>query len=106
MSKSEVRLQKQVTDYLKENNIYYLNIHGGGYTAKGAPDLLICIDGQFVAFELKVGNNKMQPDQIIHKRRIERSSGQHFTPRTLDEAKEIIKKIREEESKNGVYYFK
>lgn len=90
---SESNLQKQVVDYLKKNKIYHINIHGGGFTAKGAPDLIVCINGKFVALELKVGNNDMQPDQKIHKIRIERNSGLHFAPRSLNEVIHIIKKI-------------
>ena len=89
----EKDLQKKVIDYLKSKNIYHINIYGSGYTAKGAPDLIACVNGKFVAFELKVGSNTMQPDQIIHKRRIERSQGLHFTPYTLEEVKQIIKEL-------------
>lgn len=85
MRKPETNLQQKCIDYLKDKGIYHINIHGGGWGAKGAPDLIACINGRFIAFELKVGSNGMQNDQIIHKRRIERSGGKHFTPYTLDE---------------------
>ncbi len=63
---SESLLQKKCIAYLKERGFYHINVYGGGRTAKGAPDLITCIGGQFVAFELKVDNNQMQPDQVIH----------------------------------------
>lgn len=89
----ESELQKKCVQYLKENNIYHVNVHGGGWGAKGTPDLLACINGQFVAFELKVGTNDMQPDQRIHKLRIERSGGKHYVPYTLKEFKQIINEL-------------
>lgn len=92
---SESALQKKCIAYLKERGLYHINVYGGGRTAKGAPDLITCIGGQFVAFELKVDNNQMQPDQVIHKRRIERSGGEHFTPRTIEEFKKIIEELTE-----------
>jgi hypothetical protein len=81
----ETKLQKKCIDYLQSQGIYYINIYGSGRTAKGAPDLIACINGKFVAFELKVDNNDMQPDQRIHKRRILKSGGRHFCPRSLEE---------------------
>lgn len=71
-----------------------MNIYGSGYTSKGAPDLILIIDGRFVALELKVGDNDMQPDQRIHKMRIERSGGMHYVPRSLNDVKKIIEELQ------------
>ncbi len=92
--KKENKLQQQCINYLKNEGIYYINIHGGGWSAKGAPDLITCIKGRFIAFELKVDNNDMQPDQRIHKKRIENSGGLHYCPRTLDEFIQIIDELK------------
>ena len=93
MSKPEKRLQDKAIRYLKGRGIYYLNLFGDGYSGKGKPDLIVCIKGQFVAFELKVGANNMQDDQIIHKIRIERSGGLHFSPYTFEEFKKIMEDL-------------
>lgn len=88
----ESQLQQRCIKYLDEKGIYYVNIHGAGWSAKGAPDLIVCLRGRFMAFELKVGENDMQPDQRIHKKRIERNEGGHYCPRTLDGFIRIVKK--------------
>ena len=93
MSKPEKRLQDKAIRYLKGRGIYYLNLFGDGYSGKGKPDLIVCINGQFVAFELKVGANDMQDDQIIHKIRIERSGGLHFSPYSFEEFKKIMEDL-------------
>lgn len=62
----EKKLQDKCIGYLKSQGIYYLNLYGDGFSGKGKPDLLTCINGRFVAFELKVGSNDMQDDQKIH----------------------------------------
>lgn len=90
---SESALQTKCLALLKERGIYSLNVYGAGRAGKGTPDIIACINGQFIAFELKVGNNQMQPDQVIHKRRIERSGGQQFTPRTVEEFTNIINRL-------------
>ncbi len=90
----ETQLQEKCIKYLKSKSIYYINVHGGGWASKGSPDLITCINGKFVAFELKVKTNDLQPDQRIHRKRILINGGQHYCPRTLREFKSII----EEES--------
>jgi hypothetical protein len=90
MIKLEKKLQDKCIAYLKAKNIYYINQFGNGWASKGAPDLIVCINGKFVAFELKVGANNMQADQVIHKRRIERSGGLHFSPYSLEEFIDIV----------------
>lgn len=91
----ERSLQKKVTSWLKKNKIYYIDLSlTGAWSGKGKPDLVVCVNGKFVAFELKVGNNDMQPDQIIHKRRIERSGGLHFKPYSFEEFLDIMQSIK------------
>ena len=93
MSKPEKKLQDKAIRYLRERGIYYLNLYGDGMSGKGKPDIIACINGRFVAFELKVGANDMQDDQIIHKLRIERSSGLHFSPYTESEFIGIVEAL-------------
>ena len=89
----ESELQKKCIEYLKQNDIYYINKYGDGRSAKGCPDLICCIQGKFVAFELKVGKGKLKPDQRIHKKRIERNKGYHYTPYTLMEFQNKIRDL-------------
>jgi Holliday junction resolvase len=93
---SESRLQKSCIEYLKEQGIYCINIHGGGWGARGVPDLIACIGGRFVSFELKVGKNDLEPAQRIHRDRIIKSGGLHFSPRSLNEFIRIVNKVQME----------
>ena len=96
MTKPEKKLQDKVVRYLRERGIYYLNLYGDGFSGKGKPDIIACINGRFVAFELKVGSNGMQDDQKIHKLRIERSGGLHYSPYTLSEFIDIVEALLNE----------
>lgn len=96
MTKPEKKLQDKAIKYLKDNKIYYINKYGDGRSAKGCPDLLTCINGKFVAFELKVGENDLQEDQKIHRIRIRRSGGLHYSPYTLEEFIKIVEDLRNE----------
>lgn len=94
MTKPEKKLQDKAISYLKGQGIYYLNLYGDGRSGKGKPDIIACINGLFVCFELKVGANDMQDDQKIHKLRVERSGGLHFSPYTLEEFINIVEAIK------------
>lgn len=96
MIKPEKKLQDKAIDHLKDLGIYYLNLYGDGMSGKGKPDIIACINGRFVAFELKVGENDLQDDQKIHRLRIRRSNGLHFSPYTLDEFKNIVERLLNE----------
>ena len=98
MTKPEKKLQDKTIKYLKAKGIYYINQFGNGWSAKGAPDLIACINGRFVAFELKVGFNDMQDDQKIHKLRIERSGGLHYAPYSLEEFISIVEDLKHDEN--------
>lgn len=96
MSKPEKKLQDKAIRYLRDRGIYYLNLYGDGRSGKGKPDIIACINGRFTSFELKVGSNDMQDDQKLHKLRIERSGGLHYTPYTLEEFISIVEDLLNE----------
>lgn len=89
----EKDLQKKILRFLKDRGIYSLNLFGDGWSAKGKPDVIICLNGKFVAFELKVGKNGLSEDQKIHKNRIERSGGKHYAPYTFEEFLKIYEEL-------------
>lgn len=93
MIKPEKKLQDKAIDFLKGRGIYYLNLFGDGWSGKGKPDLIACINGRFVAFELKHGENDLQDDQKIHRLRIQRSGGYHFSPYTVEEFIKIVEAL-------------
>ena len=62
--KPEKKLQDKCIAYLKNKGIYYINKYGDGRSGKGCPDLITCINGKFVAFELKAGDNDLQKEKL------------------------------------------
>ncbi len=90
MIKPEKKLQDKAIQYLKDKGIYELNLYGDGMSGKGKPDLVVCINGLFVAFELKVGENGLSDAQKIHRKRIRRSGGLYYTPYTFIVFKGIV----------------
>ena len=93
MAKPEKKLQDKAIAYLKGLGVYHLNLYGDGMSGKGKPDIIACINGKFVAFELKVGENDLQDDQKIHRLRIRRSKGLHYSPYNMDEFVRIVEDL-------------
>jgi hypothetical protein len=49
---------------LKAAGAYAVNYIGGQYAANGTPDILACLNGRFIAIEVKAGKNKPTALQI------------------------------------------
>ena len=92
----ESKLQAKCLEWLGEHHprdVLPANIHGGGWSAKGFPDIICCIRGHFVAFELKVGDNQMDAAQRIWRTRILTAGGRHFCPRSLNEFIQAVESV-------------
>ena len=87
--------QKQVIEFLKRHNIYYIKVWGGGYQRSGIPDLIICLKGKFMAIELKNEDGKPSPLQSYNINKIKQSGGQAFIlrPREFEKFKEEVLRI-------------
>ena len=81
--------------YLKTvPNCFFWKEHGEMYGTAGIPDLIICLNGRFVAFEVKTETgvvSKLQ-EQTINK--ITAAHGIARVVRSVDEVEEIIKTLR------------
>ena len=65
--------------------------HGGMYGTAGLPDIICCIKGRFVAFEVKTEKGKLTKLQEITIQRIQRAKGEAYKVSSLDEVKSILK---------------
>lgn len=87
--------QKQVIEFLKRHNIYYIKVWGGGYQRSGIPDLIICLKGKFMAVELKNEDGKLSPLQLYNINKIKQAGGQAFIlrPSEFEKFKEEVLRI-------------
>jgi hypothetical protein len=56
-----------------------------GTTQRGTADIHTVINGRHVSLELKIGRDKMSPDQVETKRQIEASGGVYMVIKTFQE---------------------
>jgi len=64
--------------------------HGGPYSTAGIPDIIACVGGRFVAFEVKTQSGKLTKIQEITIQRINAAKGKAFTVHSVEEVKEIL----------------
>lgn len=64
--------------------------HGGMYGTSGIPDIIACIGGRFVAFEVKVPGGKLTKLQEITLQRINDAKGEAFKVTSVQEVKAIL----------------
>lgn len=95
----ESDLVKAIMKYLK--NIPYCfawKEHGGMYGTAGIPDIIACVSGRFYAFEVKTDKGKATSLQEAMIRKINRAGGVAMVVRSVDEVKNVIGGIYNEQS--------
>jgi len=68
--------------------------HGGMYGTAGIPDIIACIGGRFIAFEVKVPTGKLTKLQEITIGKINTAGGIAVKVTSVEEVKNVIKKIQ------------
>jgi hypothetical protein len=88
-------LEKDITNsilrYLKTvSNCFFWKEHGGMYGTAGIPDIVACIGGRFMAFEVKTEKGKLTKLQEETIKKILAAGGMAFVVRTVDEVQAIL----------------
>ena len=91
-------LEKDITNkilkYLKTlDKCYCFKEHGGSYGSAGIPDIICCIHGRFVAFEVKTAKGRTTKLQDVIIRNIREACGVALVVRSLDEVKDALKEF-------------
>ena len=80
----------------KTPNCFCWKTHGGMYGTAGIPDIIACINGRFVAFEVKTETGKLSKLQEITIQRIKEAKGKAFTVRSAAQVAAILKELEDE----------
>lgn len=93
---TEAQFQKQVIDYLTQHNIYFIKTML--CNRRGVPDFLLCINGQFIAIELKSphGHRGLTPLQSREIEEIKKVGGLAFVCNSMLQFKAIIHQAKRE----------
>lgn len=84
-----------IKEYLKTiNNCFYWKEHGSQFGQAGIPDIICCLKGKFIAFEVKTEKGKTTILQEVTIRKIRIAGGYAEVVRSVEDVKAIIEKLR------------
>lgn len=102
--KPEAELQSAVVQYLEVrfgSRVWILNHRGGIGQRSGIPDLLICLDGRFLALEIKAssGKGRLGPHQKLELEAIRQAGGKAAVVASFEELEEVLREFENLEEK-------
>lgn len=95
MVKPETYLQRRIQKALKEEfpDSFWYKTHGGPYQRKGLPDLIGCVQGLYIALEVKVPHNgRTTPLQIAVLDKIRVAGGYALVVTNPEEAIDAVRR--------------
>ena len=84
----ESEIQSKCTEYLRAKGIYYKKIVLAN--SGGTPDIFACINGKFIAFEIKAEKGKPTELQLYNQRKIKECGGECHIVYNFKHFKEIV----------------
>ena len=72
---TEKQFENKIKKFLKFHDIWFTKIWGGGYQKAGIPDILACVNGRFVAIEIKGSSGKPTELQKYNIKKINECNG-------------------------------
>lgn len=98
----EKSFENKIKKFLEEQGCWYVKYFANRMTKSGIPDILACVNGYFVAIEVKASNGKPSELQYYHRDKIRATGGISIIlyPEQFDEFKDYIKKLNQNRTCN------
>lgn len=83
----EKTVETKIKDYLFEKGIYHFKVHGSKFMPAGVADIICCLNGSFLAIEVKRpgAKNEQSEQQKVHERNVKKSGGTYLLVDSLEE---------------------
>ena len=86
---TESKIQAKIMLYLKAcPDTYAFKVMKA--STNGVPDIIACVQGKFIALEVKSEKGRPSKLQIVAQRRIKEAGGESYIVRSVEEVQEII----------------
>ena len=91
----EKAFENKIKAYLKSIGAYFIKTHGDRFSRVGTPDIIACVNGHFVAVEVKAENGKPSELQIYHIEMINKAGGYGVIlyPKDFESLKKICENL-------------
>lgn len=91
----EKNFENKIKKYLDSIGAWYVKYHGNAFSANGTPDLLCCVNGVFMAIEVKASKGKPSKIQLYKIEQINKAGGVAFVlyPKDFNKFKKICEGV-------------
>ena len=92
----EKNFENKIKKFLKENGCWFVKYFANRNTRSGVPDILACVNGYFVAIEVKGENGKPSELQLWNRDKIREAGGIAIVlyPEQFDEFVRLIDELK------------
>ena len=92
---AEKNFENRIKKFLKEKGVYYFKTFGNAYQRSGLADIICCVNGKFLAIEVKAENGRPSELQLYEKRQVENANGISIItkPSQFEELKKIVEDL-------------
>lgn len=88
----EKAVENKIKKWLKDKNYWFFKVHGSIFQPSGIPDVLACINGKFIAIEVKRSKGGIvSPLQKAQIEKIKENGGIAGVASSMEEFLEILK---------------
>ena len=88
----EKAVENKIKKWLEDKGYWYFKVHGSIFQPSGIPDILACINGKFVAIEVKrTKGGVISPLQKAQIEKIKENGGIAGVANSMEEFLEILK---------------
>jgi Holliday junction resolvase len=89
---AEKSFENKIKRYLKDKGAYRVKYHGNYFSENGTPDILACVNGYFLAIEVKAQDGKPSELQLVKINDIRKAGGFAYVayPSGWEKLKDII----------------
>lgn len=89
----EKHIETKIKGYLDSLGAYYVKTHGSVYSRAGTPDIIACINGRFIAIEVKRPGGVVSQLQRANLKLIEQAGGVAFVAYSVEDTKEKLQRF-------------
>lgn len=95
----EKNYENKIKAFLDKRGCWYVKFFANAYTKRGVPDILACVNGYFVAIEVKSARGKPSELQVWNRDKIRSCGGISIIlyPDRFEEFKELIDGLMHDE---------
>lgn len=106
MSGPEARIQHNIQRKLTAMGVFVFKVHGSALMMSGLPDLICCVDGEYLGLEVKTPETQddVSPKQAYVHDLIRHAGGECHVVWTVEQAARIVDAMRRDAAARRVAY--